>query len=290
MELRIWRDLRVQLPAEWEMLQFSRDPARGRCAFADRHDFRFELNWRIVEGQPDFKRMMDDYAAKLKEMGSAVIGRVNRGPWRGIECDPGGRLTTRFGRYFDRTKRLVELVFLWPAERDTRLERSVLESVSEEPLHEPGLRRWRSFGMDLLTPGGLALQACAVEPAHVEMVFSDAKERFEERFARRGMVTAWLDNRVEEWLSGWLPTDVSVAGRTSMGVSGHRIEGITGERKSPGIVGGLHKRSVEAVAWTCPEDGRLYSAIQSRPISSTDEPIPQLRARLSCCSKMGLAS
>ena len=50
LETWVWRHLEVRVPADWELLQFSKTPAEGRCAFADRHGFRLELSWRTVAG------------------------------------------------------------------------------------------------------------------------------------------------------------------------------------------------------------------------------------------------
>ena len=62
----IWRQISLRLPATWEMLQFSTEYPQGRCAFADRYQFRFELTWGNVKGEPDYDRMITDYTGKLE--------------------------------------------------------------------------------------------------------------------------------------------------------------------------------------------------------------------------------
>jgi hypothetical protein len=264
MQLWIWRHFRVRMPAEWEMLQFSRNAAAGRCAFADRYQFRLELNWRGVAGPPDFERMMSDYQARLLERGMKNVCRADHGPWRGVGGEgPEGR-STRFGRFFPGESCLVELVFLWPEERDVPLERGVLDSVAEEPADGRGSRRWRAFGMDLRASRGLALERCTVEPAHVEMVFADAAGRREERFARRGMVGNWLRGSVGDWLRRSVPREVTALAAETRAVDGHDVDSVRGEQRDRGWRGMLGRRSAyEGEAWICPADGRLYAATRT---------------------------
>ena len=81
----IWREFRCVLPADWEMLQFSRHGDRGRCAFADRYLFRFELDWRVVPAEPEMARMMSDYRAKLTTDGSLTEpNNVQLPGWHGV--------------------------------------------------------------------------------------------------------------------------------------------------------------------------------------------------------------
>ncbi len=79
----VWRQIGVELPAEWECLQFARDPEAGRCAFADRHRYRFELNWRKSPGEPDFGRMMKDYEGSLAKEWEGIRKAKCRG-WPGL--------------------------------------------------------------------------------------------------------------------------------------------------------------------------------------------------------------
>ena len=99
----------------------ARNPQAGRCAFADRYQFRLELSWKVVPGAPDFNRMMSDYAAKLIEEGEEKPEPVDGGPWKGLCVHAQGQLSTRFGRFFPGESCLVELVFPWPEERDEKL-------------------------------------------------------------------------------------------------------------------------------------------------------------------------
>ena len=111
----LWQNLRVELPEQWEMLQFSRNPESGRCGFADRYGFRFELHWRQVAAPPDFDRMMSDYLARLKSAENVTDARrVRRYGCEGIESRAESLLTTRFGLHFPDESCVVEAVFIWP--------------------------------------------------------------------------------------------------------------------------------------------------------------------------------
>lgn len=284
MQLWIWRDIRLPLPEDWEMLQFSKDPHFGRCTFADRHNYRVELSWRVVDGPPDFKRMISDCIARLREEGSRTAHRLAHGQWRGLGNEADGVTTTRFTRFFKKSSRLVELVFIWAPARNARLERDILDGVSEEPEHARGLRRWRAFGMDLLVSGGLELEACSVQPANVDMRFADEKGRAVERFARRGMVKLWLSRPLGEWLARWVPEEVKTISTGTVELAGHRVERLSGEVPAPGLSRVVRRRPrFDAAAWMCPVDGRLYSACRKGQSTTREVHLPLAGDRLSCC-------
>jgi hypothetical protein len=287
--LWIWRDWRIEVPDDWEMLQFSRNPRQGSIAFADRYQFRFELHWREVAGPPDFGRMMSDYEARLKEQGMAKPGRVQRGAWQGIEGVTDGVLSTRFGRYFPVAACLVEVVFLWPESWDSDLTGEILDRIELEPVRPDGLRRWRAFGMDCLVSPRLDLDECDVQPACVELRFSDAKRHTVERFARRGMVSDWLKVPMPDWLRTWAGREARVLASRSVERGQHRVEGLVAESRAPGLAGAIFKycRS-ETAAWICPRDKRLYSVALTRLARGGRDEGSQAVGRLSCCSGMEL--
>ncbi|MBM4034517.1 MAG: hypothetical protein FJ291_22455 [Planctomycetes bacterium] len=294
MRLWVWRNIRIELPDDWEMLQFSRDPQAGRCAFADRYQFRAELSWQAVPGPPDMARLASDYLAKLTRDGtrpasptrqdSAPEGRataVSFGEWRGLRGSENGLATSRFCRYLAEESCIVELVLPWPEALDARLEEAVLGSVAAEPQWPWGLRRWRAFGMDLLASHGLALHECSVEPAAARMTFGDERTGCSETFQRLGMVSEWLCGTVRDWLCRQKPSGVAWASEASAQVNGHTIETRAGMVKR-----GLARRALryEATAWLCPADGRLYcvSAAGSDGMSASE----LAGRRLACCGSM----
>jgi len=285
LKLWIWRNVRLCIPADWEMLQFSRTMAEGRCAFADRYRFRLELSWQAAASEPDFDRMMSDYAARLREQAEEAPRRLDGTPWHGLESKVNGVVTTRFGRFLPGEKCVVEVVLLWPEGRDEALERAVLTSVAPEPPHN-GLHRWRAFGMDVLADSRLALAGCRVEPANAEMIFTDQAGETVERFARRGMVSEWLTEPVAAWLRRHAPAHADVSASTVRQAE-HDVACLVSEERAPGLRGRLgRRRRREAAAWICPKDGRLYSVLRTALGAAHGEPSDFFGRRLACCREV----
>ncbi len=287
MERWVWCNFGLSVPADWEMLQFTRNPESGRCAFADRYQFRLELNWRAVPGRPDFDRMMSDYAASLQLQGMKDGSRFRHRAWHGVGGEMDGQIITRLGRWFANEGSVVELVFLWPRKKDSGLMRRVADSVGEEPAHD-GLRRWRAFGMDLLAAKPLTFSACRVEPGNVELEFSDPKRRSLERFGRRGMVREWLKSPLDRWLRRWIDQELRDVRTSFSDIHGHSVHSLTGEKTLPGLR--RRRARCDAAAWICPADGRLYSVSCSRPRSGSDRDAALAGGRLSCCPSLELAT
>jgi hypothetical protein len=286
MQLWIWRHLRIVVPDDWEMLQFARDPAKGRCAFADRTHFRLELTWQAVAGPPDFERMMSDYVARLRVEGAMAEPRlITAAGWPGIEGTQDGLLTRRFGKHVPEESLLVEVVLIWPEEHDSALEADVLSSMAVEPADDLGLRRWRAFGMDMLASDGLAFHDCRVEPARARMGFEGRKTGVQETFERLGMVDEWLHDTVGAWLRRQAQDDIDIESEDSTTRRGHTLAAIAGRRRTTGVQSlFLRPAHYEAAAWRCPTDGRLYR------VTTTGEPPHKLAGgRLACCPALEAA-
>ena len=172
LQTTIWRHIRVDHPAAWEMLRYSKNPQAGRCSFADRYQYRLELSWQTFAAAPDFDRMVSDYAASLRKgHEDANVRPINHGDWHGLESADPAVTTTRFGRYFSDLSCLIELVFVWPDDKDQPLIDTVLQSVEALP-PKGGQARWRALGMDLNADDELALAECRAEPAAATMTFA----------------------------------------------------------------------------------------------------------------------
>lgn len=291
----IWHNFKISLPESWEMLQFSRNRQEGRCAFADRTGFRCELSWREVPGKPDFERMLTDYRSKLEEDGYENTSCPRCGPWQGIESSREGRTSSRFGRFFPNPKgdgrkkatpglvgwrlpgrreqlsrgpedtnggRLVEIVFLWPGQRDQSMVNHILSSFAILPGN--GFAPWSAFGMNMLVDHGLDLDKVDVQPARIEMSWRDRKGLAEARFCRLGMVPSWLSAPVAQWLMRWVGSKYKVSALRSLDMGGgHYVERVSGIRRTGGLLGGRIR--CRADAWICPRDGRLYAVANSTP-------------------------
>lgn len=287
MQLWIWRNIRIALPDDWEMLQYSRERAQGKCAFADRYQFRLELNWKEFSGPPDFKRMLSDYGSKLtQEKGLKNLQQFKVGQWQGVGGELDDCWTTRYGAWMKREKMVVEIVFIWPQIRDVELEKEVLRSAGEETLKHEEFQRWKTFGMELFASSDYALSECKIEPGVESMTFTDpANPDRLENFERRGMVKDWLEASVSEWLRVQFPENLHVHYQNSY---------LTGEREIERIAGTHHAKRIgrfgtkelhfEGAAWICPKDGRLYSFRTKRPVEDPDH--RRSGERLACCTRL----
>jgi|LSQX01.3.fsa_nt_gb hypothetical protein len=252
----IWNQIGVELPADWECLQFARDPLVGRCAFADRYRYRFELNWRQTPGEPDFKRMMKDYETALAGEWEGIRHVRCRG-WPGLTGRRGDEVVSRYGRWFEETGLLVEVVLVHQGERDAALERSVLSTVRAVPPEPSGLQLWRAFGMEMRVPRMYRLGECVVEPGRVGLRFDGPGKPDRWIFRRYGMVDAWLKGDVRQWLAAQCGEPVRGA-RLKPGAAGgvERLEGIW---RPKGLL--LRRGAYAAAVWRDSRDGRLYHAI-----------------------------
>jgi hypothetical protein len=254
----IWRQIGFELPADWECLQFSKDRAAGRCAFADRRRFRFELDWRESKGEPDFGRMMKDYEGSLRGTWEDVR-RVNCQGLLGIAGRRGEEVVSRYGIWLAAVGVLVEAVFIHSARREARLEAQVLPTVRAVPPEDTGLQRWRAFGMDLRVPRGFELAECIVEPARVGMRFDGPRKPDRWIFRRYGMVDSWLKGSVRNWLESQAGDLVRNVRAKPGGGGTMDLARIEGEWRPKGLL--LARGAYAAAAWRDPRDGRLYHAI-----------------------------
>lgn len=239
------------------MLQFSTEYPQGRCAFADRYQFRFEMNWSMVKGEPDYDRMISDYISKLEgEKKLTDAERVKKSGWFGFCGVMQGDRTSRFGRYVASIGCLIECVFIWPEERNPDLEADVLASLEAMPAETNGVQRWRAFGLDMALPAIAALEGCTAQPARAQFSFSNPKTGSEWSFERLGMTSAWLKSDIETWLRGHLDKSVKELRITHSSRHGCDVVRAEGTYKPAGLH--LKRGQLSAEAWLCPEDGRLY--------------------------------
>ncbi len=254
----IWRQIAVRIPSDWECLQFSREPDAGRCAFADRRRFRVELNWRRFKSEPDFERMLKDYASSL-EATWKNIKTVTCRSWPGLTGRREHETVSRYGRYFDEIGVLVEVVFIHETRRDEALEARVLHTVRPVVPDADGLQQWRAFGMDIRVPQQFTLEECVVEPARVGMRFDGPRKPDRRIFRRYGMVDAWLKQPVRDWLADQADVAARELRPESVTRGNIGIERLNGLWKPRGLM--LPRGRYASSAWKDPGDGRLYQAI-----------------------------
>jgi len=264
----IWNQIEVSLPEDWEMLQLARDRTRGRCGFADRYRYRFELNWSARPGQPDFDRMLTDYECKLVQEGRMTHTRqVQQCGFRGLIGQSPEGTVSRFGTWIASQQRLVEVVFLWHGDRSVPLEKDVMASLRPCPVHTNGLVRWRAFGLEVCVPDAFSLESCSSFPASTGYLFRGRSPLETWVFRRHGLVDNWLRTDLTTWLKSQVPGDVrNLAAHQAVeaGILRTRIDGAFRPR------GPFRRHGVfHAVAWRQTEDQRLYLAMLINPARSS---------------------
>ncbi len=256
--LWMWRQIALELPADWECLQFARDPAVGRCGFADRNRYRLELNWRAFKAEPDFERMMKDYASSLEDSWEGLRTLRCRG-WPGVTGRRGEETVSRYGAYFCSLGLLVEVVFAHQGDRDDALEARILHTVEPVLPTSEGRQRWRAFGMEMAVPKSFPLSECVVEPARAGMRFDGPKKPDRWIFRRYGMVKNWLKVPLRDWLHAQLEESVHAPRSETITRGNLHLERVTGEWRPKGIL--LPRGLYTTEAWINDMDGRLYHGI-----------------------------
>jgi len=255
------------LPRVWELLHFSRSTEQGRCLFADRYRFRFEISWRRAPGQPDFDRMMSDYRHELesrKELNDIHAATLAGCPGligRSVE----GKIS-RFGKWFRDPGLLVETVFLWDEQRNKEVERTVLSGLRTVGPDSQGLLPWRAFGMEIQAPATWRLESCKAEAASAGFVFRGRSPAETWIFRRYGMLDSWLKTDLSTWLLTQIPADIRRPAVSGTGDSSANAVHVSGRYVPKGL---LRKRgNFHAAAWREQQDDRLYACMLTTPRSS----------------------
>ena len=210
-----------------------------------------------------------------------------RAGWRGVQGRSDEQLTCRYGNHFPELALLVEIVFIWPRERDAALEERILASARPELPDTEGLTRWHVFGMDMRVDASLALDACTAEPGRQELVFRNRRRLVEQRFCRHGMVKEWFKQSVPEWLQGRVPRAYRILGRRNDTQRGHAIARLHGERRRGNLRELLRgPREYRSAAWLCPTGRRLYTVQHVGIATPTRKQAATPAPSLGCCSGM----
>ena len=248
------------------MLQFSKKPERGRCTFADRHHFRFELVWSEVPGEPDYDRMLSDYRTRL-ELSDHLeeAAEEQHGQWMAVAGRQDDRAVTRFGRHFPSLGIMAEFVVLHPGDRDTDLEQSIIKSGYESPPKDRRIE-WQAFGLRAFAPEFLTMEDVQVAPAHIHLRFKHQKDMEQCNVERMGMLSHWLKGSMEDWFDSQRPA--SAKDWTVSPITSGDTSYLMGTGTLPGTRRFGPSRHVELAAWIDPEDGRLYRcrSIQQDPL------------------------
>ena len=290
MKTWIWNDIHLQLPDDWEMLLFSKNPASGKCTFADRYQYRLQVCWQELENEPEIDKMVTEYRLTLKEDQSIrSVTRKRLGDWLGLTYKQSGKPTARYAYYFQATKKLIEVIMPPADEADAFDHAEVLHSIAIKPPEGKEPRDWCAFGLNAKTPANLLLQQCEVLPARVRMTWASGQKKqkdLEIVIQRLGMVHRWLKGEISDWLKIQLPTEAKILDSGQIHMDRHTVERMSGKLATKGMKRLRSKsRIFEANAWLCPEDNRLYS-IATYGDEQQFKETPASSRQLSCCPAM----
>ncbi|NCD31984.1 MAG: hypothetical protein EOL87_01050 [Spartobacteria bacterium] len=279
-----WNQISLDIPDEWEMLQFSRSDVSGRCAFADRYRFRLEVDWKEVGGEPDFDRMMSDYQHRLTDRGGlkdAVNVKGGAG-FHGLCGMQNGIMVSRFGIYLEQPGILVELVFLWPDQRDVRLENTILFSVQFNAADGQGMITRRAWGLNVRVPRRFPMTECLIQPALARYTYGKKNNFWQ--IERLGMVDTWLTVPLEDWAVNRLDKQCVHGELSTRTAGGHKIWDMSGDFVRKGLA---HPNGTyQSMCWRCPVDQRIYRFLVVRP---TGKPACEKAPfdYVSCCQPFG---
>lgn len=284
-----WNGIHLQVPDDWELLQFSKNADKGRIVFGDRYQFRLEIDWATVDTPPSLDRMSDDYKAKLIQDGIQEPATIKHHPWHGVTGIEKDNRISRYCTYFNDRTFLIEAVFLWPeentAKHDHHFETKLLDTIKIEPIQDDGLQTWKVYGMSILAPYAHRLDDCTAAPGKVKLTFCNNKETEYETVSRAGFLKVWMKNGIDDWLKTVVPKEYKIISLDHTSQEEHDIWTAEATIEKSVLKDWLKgRRRFTAVAWICPHDKRLYTITkQAHDYKDGTKPQP---VSLSCCHQL----
>ncbi|TVR51134.1 MAG: hypothetical protein EA425_07790 [Puniceicoccaceae bacterium] len=285
METWIWHGLRLQLPADWELLEFSKNPRQGRLLFADADDIRLEASWQEAAGEPGWRRLLSDYRHMLEEAGWDTAKPRRHGPWHLLPTEGGDRIAWRAFRHFPGSRRLLELVVRPPPEQTLDAVTSLLDGCDWPQPPEDSLH-WRAFGIEVRFSSHHRLKDCDIKPAHVKLEFEHERHRLV--CERRGLADLWLRGDLEEWIESKLPEGTRVLKREARfdeAGPGFDFNGV--HHRGRGMLGWLRRRPFTGRLWRCSRCGRILRWL-AYPLDADNEEETPLVLGVACTDPEGL--
>ncbi|MBP5673610.1 MAG: hypothetical protein IKP58_16280 [Victivallales bacterium] len=282
-----WNAINLELPDEWELLQFSKSADNGKIAFADRYQFRLEIDWSTVSAPPDLDRMASDYKSKLAEEGTKDAKLAVHLPWKGISAKDADYFLSRYVNYFPSRSLMLEAVFIWPDDLkpSPAFEGKILDSIQVASYQEDAQQHWKAFGLDFYVKDDHYLYELIAEPAKTQYMFRSTDRHEVETIARRGMVKEWMKIPVDQWLAKQVPKEYEVSDQSARVENDHQVYSLTAKRKPTVLVDWIHgTRTITASAWICPKDHRLYMAAKLAPAYKKGKKHAPLK--VACCDSL----
>lgn len=284
MKTWIWHGLRFDLPGDWEMLQFSKKPETGRCAWADREGYRMEVFWKRPASAPAMDVLLATFPQRLsQEHDASVVSLPDVKPWKMWKVGEGA--VARIHAMAFESERLLEVVFNLPDGNGEECA-AVLNSFRADPAGDA--TTWAAFGMEWNVPAGHGMTSCVVQPARAEIEMCDRRKREILRFMRLGMVSHWLRDDPQDWLRRRLPGGYVLISEELLSLRDGRVAAVlAGGPRWPGILPWARPPGWTACVWLEPCDGRLYCVERLSRRASESRALPDLLKRQKSTEKRG---
>jgi hypothetical protein len=276
--------MRIDHPADWELVTAAGPDEPGKCTFADRRYQRLDVQWREVSYVPNFELILDRYRQQKdpKQRPSNLAGAPE--PWRGLLRKFPDATLVHAGRFFGDAKWLVEATLLWPAERDVEVENAVLAAMC--PQKGASQRLWQAMGLYVTMPADYTVRDYSSQAGRIRWDISAPGRRGAVVSVERiALVRHWLKSSVAEWLESELPEGSEVRARRNTDINGHRAD-VMISRVRRGTLSRLRgSMNVRLdIAWRCPVEERVYR------ISFTERRKDELISRpeqveVACCGR-----
>ena len=259
-----WQGFELALPEDWECVRFSKNRARGECAFADREGPRLSFTWSEAAAGADTRKLLEELIRQVRKAdpSGGVVPEEWEGPapWRGFLWQGGERLLVAVA-HLTEAGYLAKVQFVRRETANPKLEARVLAGVRWQG--RGGDWAWRAFGCRVRLPSEFRIAECEVVPGKATLGFRGpgrGGDRF--RLQRLAMPEACLKGRdFPEWYRANL-RDGKVTGAVAAEMRGHRASRI--ETVLPPATAWQRllrrKRRGTAVVWVCEKEERLYCA------------------------------
>ena len=294
MQTFAWQGFEFEHPDDWECVRFSKNRARGECAFTSRNGPRMSLLWSAVAGNADLRRFVSEASLQLKK--SDAKGRVtaeNRngpGLWTGFEWDGADRLAvalTHLPNARDARGLVLQTQFYVDRHLDADVQRRVLQSFrlqnAQPALPAQQTWRWNAFGCRVRLPREFELAACEVFPGRAALTFKTPGRRGRRvKVERLALPEQQLKGKsVAHWRLSTLEDVTRVIKSCDCALHSHAGAALELRPGRPTAIQWITRvpRQARTAAWVCDREQRLYCA-EWEGVAGT---APDIESILECC-------
>lgn len=258
LEETLWREMRIECPADWELVFASARGQPGRCSFADRRYERLKVQWRPIGAVTNIRKMLEDEVSQKREKGKkAEMLTGQPDGWYGVLEHTASGSLVHAGRVIESAGLFVEAMVIWPGKRDRTLENMILLGI--EPGDKSG--RWQAMGASIQVPSELDLLEYESEAGRLSWQFGPTGKKELPRIVLKRLAAPrhWLKVSLDKWLEATTDKGARVLERFETEVNGHVAYQFvtTGKSKAWDKMRGRRVLSVET-AWLCPVEERVY--------------------------------